>query len=105
MIFDNFKPALIIFDKDGTLLDFDQMWGGWALEIARRLEQASGKPLIDLLSTTWGFDPITKHVEPDGELAGKTLAYLHDLTLNTLRSDGFNGDAAARCGRRRLASP
>ena len=96
MIFDNFKPALIIFDKDGTLLDFDQMWGGWALEIARRLEQASGKPLIDLLSTTWGFDPITKHVEPDGELAGKTLAYLHDLTLNTLRSDGFNGDAAAR---------
>ena len=96
MIFDNFKPALIIFDKDGTLLDFDQMWGGWALEIARRLEQASGKPLIDLLSTTWGFDPITKHVEPDGELAGKTLAYLHDLTLNTLRADGFNGDAAAR---------
>ena len=95
MIFDNFKPALIIFDKDGTLLDFDQMWGGWALEIARRLEQASGKPLIDLLSTTWGSDPITKHVEPDGELAGKTLAYLHDLTLNTLRSDGFNGDAAA----------
>ena len=96
MIFDNFKPALIIFDKDGTLLDFDQMWGGWALEIARRLEQASGKPLIDLLSTTWGFDPITKHVEPDGELAGKTLANMHDLTLNTLRSDGFNGDAAAR---------
>lgn len=96
MIFDNFKPALIIFDKDGTLLDFDQMWGGWALEIARRLEGASGKPLIDLLARSWGFDPITKHVEPDGELAGKTLAYLHDLTLNTLRSDGFSGDAAAR---------
>lgn len=96
MIFDNFKPALIIFDKDGTLLDFDQMWGGWALEIARRLEQASNKPMIDLLSTTWGFDPLTKHVEPDGELAGKTLAYLHELTLNTLLSNGFNGDAAAR---------
>lgn len=96
MIFDNFKPALIIFDKDGTLLDFDQMWGGWALEIARQLEGASGKPLIDLLARSWGFDPITKHVEPDGELAGKTLAYLHDLTLNTLRSNGFSGDAAAR---------
>jgi len=96
MIFDHFQPQLIIFDKDGTLLDFDQMWGGWALEIARRLEGASGKPMIDLLAATWGFDPITQHVEPDGELAGKTLAYLHDLTLHTLRSDGFNGDAAAR---------
>ncbi len=96
MIFDHFQPTLIIFDKDGTLLDFDQMWGGWALEIARRLEGASGKPMIDLLARSWGFDPITKHVEPEGELAGKTLAYLHDLTLNTLRSDGFNGDAAAR---------
>lgn len=96
MIFDSFKPSLIIFDKDGTLLDFDQMWGGWALEIARRLEEASGKPLTNLLARSWGFDPITKHVEPDGELAGKTLAYLHELTLNTLRSDGFSGDAVAR---------
>ena len=96
MIFENFQPALVIFDKDGTLLDFDQMWGGWALEIARRLEGASGKPMIDLLSKTWGFDPITQHVEPDGELAGKTLAYLHDLTLTTLHSAGFDGDAANR---------
>ena len=27
----------IIFDKDGTLLDFNAMWGGWVVALADRL--------------------------------------------------------------------
>ena len=33
-----FNPRLVIFDKDGTLIHFDAMWGGWVTELARRLE-------------------------------------------------------------------
>ena len=29
---------LVVFDKDGTLLDFHAMWGGWAIELGRRLD-------------------------------------------------------------------
>ena len=28
---------LVVFDKDGTLIDFDVMWGGWAESLADRL--------------------------------------------------------------------
>ena len=30
---------LVIFDKDGTLIDFHAMWGGWAETLAERLER------------------------------------------------------------------
>ena len=33
---------LVIFDKDGTLIDFHAMWGGWITGLARRLEAAAG---------------------------------------------------------------
>jgi HAD superfamily hydrolase (TIGR01509 family) len=35
----------VIFDKDGTLLDFNSMWGGWVEALAQRLEAATGLPL------------------------------------------------------------
>ncbi len=34
---------VVILDKDGTLVDFHAMWGGWARELGQRLE-ASGPP-------------------------------------------------------------
>ena len=31
-----FKPGLVIFDKDGTLVCFHTMWSPWATELADR---------------------------------------------------------------------
>ena len=37
---------LVIFDKDGTLLDFHAMWGGWTRELGDRLEAAARRVLV-----------------------------------------------------------
>ena len=34
-------PQLVIFDKDGTLIDFQQMWGRWAIGFAERMMMSS----------------------------------------------------------------
>jgi hypothetical protein len=38
----HFKGQAIIFEKDGTLIDFDAMWGGWVLYLAARLHIVTG---------------------------------------------------------------
>ena len=40
--FKHFKAQAIIFDKDGTLIDFDAMWGGWTIHLAGQLHEISG---------------------------------------------------------------
>src|SRR5579859_8241246 len=48
---------LIIFDKDGTLIDFDAMWGGWVEALAARLETITGARLAQALFQSMGYDP------------------------------------------------
>ena len=50
---------LLIFDKDGTLIEFHLMWGGWVDDLAARLEQATGLALRDGLYEILGVDPAT----------------------------------------------
>jgi phosphoglycolate phosphatase-like HAD superfamily hydrolase len=38
----HFKAKAIIFDKDGTLIDFDAMWGGWVIYLAEQYHLESG---------------------------------------------------------------
>ena len=38
-------PSLIIFDKDGTLIDINTMWGGWITDLAQRLEVVTGRSI------------------------------------------------------------
>jgi phosphoglycolate phosphatase-like HAD superfamily hydrolase len=44
---------LVIFDKDGTLIEFHAMWSGWAATLADDLERATGltirEPLYAML--------------------------------------------------------
>ncbi|HLO36010.1 MAG TPA: hypothetical protein VK194_08005, partial [Candidatus Deferrimicrobium sp.] len=45
---------LVVFDKDGTLISFDAMWGGWALDLAARLEIATRRPVAGDVFATIG---------------------------------------------------
>jgi phosphoglycolate phosphatase-like HAD superfamily hydrolase len=49
---------LIIFDKDGTLIDFHAMWGRWMRELALRLERASAKTVALRRFHAVGFDTL-----------------------------------------------
>jgi phosphoglycolate phosphatase-like HAD superfamily hydrolase len=76
---------LVVFDKDGTLLDFHAMWGGWARELGLRLEGVARRPVSPDVFAAIGFDPVTGRIAPRGPLAASTMAGIADLVATVLR--------------------
>ena len=58
----------ILFDKDGTLLDYDASWLPVNRELASIAAQGD-KALADRLLVACGMDPVTGHIVPDSLLA------------------------------------
>ena len=90
-----FKPQAIIFDKDGTLIDFNAMWGGWTIHLAEQLRQASGLNVCDALCLAMGYDDVTKKVMANSRLASNSMSRLYNLTVEVMRSCGLEEQAAA----------
>lgn len=76
---------LVVFDKDGTLIDFHAMWGGWARELGGRLEAVARRPVSSDVFTAIGFDPVSGRIAPNGPLAVSTMTGLADLVASVLR--------------------
>ena len=76
---------LVVFDKDGTLLDFHAMWGGWALELGVRLDGAARRPVAGDVFATIGFDPSTGRVRPGTPLAVATMAEIREIVAAVIR--------------------
>jgi phosphoglycolate phosphatase-like HAD superfamily hydrolase len=76
---------VVIFDKDGTLIDFHAMWGGWARTIGDRLDGAIRRPVSPDVYATIGFDPSTGRVAPGGLLATGTMAGIEETIATVLR--------------------
>lgn len=88
-----FNPRLVIFDKDGTLIDFSAMWGGWIAEVGRRLEAFTALPVSDPLFRVMKYDPVSGHVS-DGPLAGTTMDSIRARTVRVLIDSGIAADSA-----------
>ncbi len=58
----------ILFDKDGTLLDYDESWLPVNRELAR-IAARDDEALADRLLLACGMDPVTGHIVPDSLLA------------------------------------
>jgi phosphoglycolate phosphatase-like HAD superfamily hydrolase len=87
---------LIVFDKDGTLIDFDVMWGGWAESLADRLEAAIGMPLREELHREIGYDTKARRTQPGSPLAATPMATLRVMTTDFVaRSTGRTRAAAS----------
>ncbi|GGA41482.1 HAD family hydrolase [Paenibacillus physcomitrellae] len=69
----------ILFDKDGTLLDFLSLWGAWALEVTelmvKRVEKAGSNLTVDprkLLGLILDPDGLVAGYDPTGPVAMAT---------------------------------
>jgi phosphoglycolate phosphatase len=92
----HFKAQAIIFDKDGTLIDFDAMWGGWVVYVANQLQAASGLDVHEAFYIVMGYDDKNRKVLPHGKLASKPMAQLYQLTVEVMQSLGLSQREAAR---------
>jgi phosphoglycolate phosphatase len=87
---------LVIFDKDGTLIEFHAMWSGWAITLADDLRLATGQVVQGALFRMLGYDPATASVLPHGGLAATPMSRLRDRTRGILVATGLTPDQADR---------
>lgn len=86
---------LVIFDKDGTLIDFHAMWGGWVSALGRDLTDATGSPIGEALHRTMGVDA-SGRVLAHGALAAMPMARIRELIVELLRERGSSAAEAER---------
>ncbi|MCL4297831.1 MAG: HAD family hydrolase [Anaerolineae bacterium] len=89
------NPALVIFDKDGTLIHFEAMWGAWAIDLAQKLEAITGRSMAERLYKALDFYADTGQIAPHGALSVTPMAGLRLLTIQVLVGDMGLSPAAA----------
>jgi phosphoglycolate phosphatase len=71
----------VIFDKDGTLFDFQSTWGIWTAQILARIAGSDGV-LLGQLARSLGYDTKTRRVQPGSVIVAGTpmqiAAVIHD---------------------------
>jgi phosphoglycolate phosphatase len=92
----NFQPQAIIFDKDGTLIDFDAMWGTWTLQLADRLQASSELDVRQALCECYGYEIARRKILPDGKLTCTPMWRLRELMVEVVASFGIPATQASR---------
>ena len=85
---------LLVFDKDGTLIEFHLMWGGWVDQLARRLEAETGLPLRDGLYPLLGVEQASGVVLAHGLMAATPMRRIRDV-VEAYVADAGAGPVAA----------
>ena len=92
---------LIVFDKDGTLVDLHTPWGKWAESVAVSL--AGFIPSDDLLSRL-GWDAASERVETETPLAIASMTTLQVVVATWLYEAGLGWSEAMATSERVLAA-
>lgn len=97
----DFEPELVIFDKDGTLIDFHHMWGAWAKRLCTNL-QSEGH-LDDegtaVLCDALGYDLETGAVDSRSPLCCTPMNRIKSICVDSVqRSHQASADASADVG-------
>jgi phosphoglycolate phosphatase-like HAD superfamily hydrolase len=90
-----FEAQAIIFDKDGTLIDFHAMWGNWTLQLAERLRAAIGLDVRHTLCECYGYDMKGHNLLPDGKLTCTPMWRLRELLVEVVASYGITPTEAS----------
>ncbi|MDP5084336.1 MAG: HAD family hydrolase [Yoonia sp.] len=73
----------IIFDKDGTLFDFNATWGTWARGMLEA-ETGGDAALFADLAAALGYDPQGNRFEPGSIVIASTVGEVADVILQVL---------------------
>ena len=79
----------VIFDKDGTLFDFRQSWGGVAAQVLAQL--ANDEPHAASLAKVIGFDRASGNFAPDSPMIAGTSADIATAMLPLLPAMTLHG--------------
>jgi len=79
---------LVIFDKDGTLIEFHRMWRDWVGDLGDRIELVTGRPFRSALFELMGVDPIRGTIAPHGLLAATPMSRLRALVVAAVAHEG-----------------
>ena len=95
----SFDADLVAFDKDGTLIDFEPMWGRLAVAWVEHLTALSGSEELEReLYRTLGYDPELGMTIPQSPLVIATTIQLQAIVAATLYRHGIpwlEGEARA----------
>lgn len=70
----------VIFDKDGTLFDFNATWGVWARRVLEA-ETAGDPAQLDPLAHALGFDLVANIFRPESIVIASTVSEIADVIL------------------------
>jgi len=87
---------LVIFDKDGTLVDFHGPWGEWAETLADRIDAATDLDVRAPLFAMLGYDLVTRRALAHGALAATPMARLREMTVDVVAGSGVPVEIAER---------
>jgi phosphoglycolate phosphatase len=100
-----FDADLVVFDKDGTLIDFESMWGRLAVAWVERLTaDASGEALRRELCNVLGYDVERQRTRSQSPLAIATIRQLRTLAAGVLYCHGVPWTEAEDRTRRAFAT-
>ena len=87
----HFDADLVAFDKDGTLVEFEPMWGRLAEAWAKALAPDRGEEPRRLdFHRAWGYDPAAHRTAPQSPLAIATTAQLQTIAAGVLYRQGLS---------------
>jgi phosphoglycolate phosphatase len=83
-----FEPELVVFDKDGTLIDFKFMWGKWGHAIVDKMEQGGHLDKIGTqrLEDALGYSRLSRKVASTSALCCTPMHEIEDICINVVAS-------------------
>jgi phosphoglycolate phosphatase len=102
----SFDAGLVIFDKDGTLIDFESLWGRRAERSVKRLAAGAGDGELEgELYDTLGYDPQARQTRPESPLSIASTSQLSTIAAAILYRHGIPWTDAEDRARRAFSEP